>query len=265
MDILQTIVMGLIQGLTEFIPVSSSGHLAVAQHFMNGQMDHKFLEYINIGTTLALIIYYRRQIVVITKEIIEQKKYSLARNILLTSIPAGFVGLLLSGSIEKLAFFNNIYTVLAALAIVGTIMVVLNRLPRASEVKTGAELSWKRALAIGIAQMFALIPGVSRSGSTIIAGRLSGLPNDAAANYSFLASLPIMLAVTTKLFISSSDRAHMAAHLPELIIGNIVAFVAGYLAIGTLLKYLYKHGLAVFGWYRIVLALVVVAIIALLQ
>lgn len=265
MDIIQTVIMGLIQGLTEFIPVSSSGHLAVAQHFMSGEIDHKFLEYINIGTTLALIIYYRRQIVSIAREVIEQKKYSLARNILLTSIPAGLVGLAISGSIEHIEFFNNIYTVLGALMIVGVVMIILPRLPRARSVDSGAELSWIRALGIGCAQMLALIPGVSRSGSTIIAGRLSGMSSEAAANYSFLASLPIMLAVTAKLFMSSADRAEMAAHLPEMVIGNIVAFVAGYLAIGTLLRYLSKHELAAFGWYRIALAVVVVALIALLQ
>jgi undecaprenyl-diphosphatase len=263
MDVIITAVLGLIQGLTEFIPVSSSGHLVIAQNIFSGASDHKLLEFINIGTFLALVVYYRHRIVHIGREIIEQKKYSLARNILLTSIPAGIVGLLLSSFIDSSPFFGSLIVVVTTLLLVGILMIVLEHLPKASSVKSGSELSWQRALIIGLAQMCALVPGVSRSGSTIITGRLLGLSHKEAADYSFLASLPIMLAVTMKLFAKAEDRAYMIDHLPGLLIGNLVAFIAGLLAIGFLLRYLSRHDLKLFGWYRVGLAGIVLLVILL--
>ena len=143
-------------------------------------------------------------------------------------------------------------------------MIVLEKLPRLSPVKDGEALSPWRALAVGAAQMLALIPGVSRSGSTIIAGRLMGLNSAQAAEYSFLASLPIMLGVTLKVFIKESDRAYFVEHLPMLLLSNAVAFVSGLIAVGFLMRYLSKHNLAVFGWYRVGLA-TVLAVVLLIQ
>jgi len=264
MQIIQDIILGLVQGLTEFIPVSSSGHLVLVQHLFSGSSDHLFLEFINIGTLLALVVYFRERILGIIKSVFVDKNITLARNLLLTSIPAGLVGYFLSDFIDSSPFFGSVWVVLVALTLVGLLMVVLERLPKASSRADGEELGAWRAFLIGLAQMFALIPGVSRSGSTIIAGRLAGLSSEAAAEYSFLASLPIMSAVTLKMFIKSADRAYFMEHIQLLAISNIVAFIAGMLAIGFLLKYLSKHSLALFGWYRIGLA-VVVALILLVQ
>ena len=261
MSIFESLVLGLTQGLTEFIPVSSSGHLVIVQQFFSGASDHLFLEFINIGTTLALLVYYRRKIIGILRDVVRRRQYRLARNILLTSIPAGAVGFLLAGFIESASFFGSLIVVAITLAAVGLVMVVLERLPKLSERPSGEALPAKRALTIGLVQMLALIPGVSRSGSTIIAGRLMGLQPAAAAEYSFLASLPIMLGVTAKLFLSHSDRAYLMTHLPTLALSNLVAFVSGLLAIGFLLRYLSRHSLAVFGWYRIVLAGVLVVVL----
>lgn len=138
-------------------------------------------------------------------------------------------------------------------------MIVLEKLPHASDVKDGEALSPVRAFIIGLAQMFALIPGVSRSGATIIAGRLSGLKPAEAAEYSFLASLPIMIGVTIKIFVTDSD--YLIANLPTLLVSNTVAFISGLIAVGFLLRYLAKHSLAVFGWYRVVLATVLMVIL----
>lgn len=259
MDMLQTIVLGLVQGLTEFIPVSSSGHLVISQYFLFGHSDHLFLEYINIGTLLALLVFFRHRIVSIIKDIFEHKNYSLARNILITSVPAGIVGYIASDFISNEPFFGSIVTVVVALILVGIVMVILEKLPHLSHQADGAQLSWKRALAVGLVQVCALVPGASRSGSTIIAGRIAGLSPASAAEYSFLASLPIMLAVTLKLFISGVDRHYFVQHAGGLVIGNIVAFVAGMIAIKFLLSYLSKHSLAVFGWYRIGLGVVLAA------
>lgn len=254
MNVLETMVLGLIQGLTEFIPVSSSGHLVILQELFSGASDHLFIEFINIGTLLALIVYFRHRILAILHDVFLNKNIVLARNILLTAIPAGIVGFMLSDFIASSAFFGSTIVVTVALAVIGVIMIILEKLPRASMVKDGEKLSPWRAFAIGLAQMFSLIPGVSRSGSTIIAGRLAGLNPAAAAEYSFLASLPIMLGVTLKVFVKEGDRAYFMEHLPMLLLSNVVAFIAGMLAVGFLMKYLSKHGLAVFGWYRVGLA-----------
>lgn len=253
-------ILGVIQGLTEFIPISSSGHLVIAQHFFNS-IDHKFLEFINIGTLGALLVYYWADLRVIARDIVKNKNYRLLRNIILTSIPAGLAGLLFADMIDSNPFFTNIWVVVVTLAVVGVLMIVLERLPKAAPVADGSKLPWQRALAIGVAQMFALVPGVSRSGSTIIASRLSGLSTDKAADYSFLASIPIMLAVTAKLFVHAEDRAYFVANMPGMIIGNLAAFAVGLLAIGFLLKYLRKHSLQLFGWYRVALAAVVALVL----
>lgn len=262
MHLFEIIVLGIIQGLTEFIPVSSSGHLVIAQHLFSGASDHLYLEFINIGTLAALLVYFRRKIGAIIRDIFVNKKYKLALNILITAIPAGAIGFLLSSFIESSAFFGSLVVVTVTLAAVGTVMVLLERFPKASAVKDGEALSSKRALLIGLVQVFALIPGVSRSGSTIIAGRLAGLNPAAAAEYSFLASLPIMLGVTLKILVS--NKQYLLANLGPLVIGNTVAFIAGVLAIGFLMKYLARHSLAIFGWYRIGLA-AVLALVLLVQ
>jgi undecaprenyl-diphosphatase len=256
MGILESITLGLIQGLTEFIPVSSSGHLVVAQLFFSGASDHMFLEWIDLGTFLALVVYFRHRLAAIFHDIFYKKNYRLARNIILTAVPAGLVGLAFSNVIESNPFFGSLTTVTIALGLVGLVMVIVNKLPHASAVKTGEGLSAKRALFIGIVQIFALIPGVSRSGSTIIAGRLAGLNAEKAAEYSFLASLPIIGAVLLKLVATSSGREYYAAHALTLTLSNLVAFVSGLFAVSFLINYLSKHGLALFGWYRIALAAV---------
>lgn len=254
MNILETVMLGLVQGLTEFIPVSSSGHLVVLQELFSGVSDHLFIEFINIGTLLALVVYFRHRIADILGDVFLNKNFTLARNILLTAIPAGAVGFLLSDFIASSAFFVSTLVVTITLAAVGVVMIILEKLPHATAVKEGGGLSPGRAAAIGIAQMFSLIPGVSRSGSTIIAGRLAGLSPAAAAEYSFLASLPIMIGVTLKVFIKEGDRTYFMEHLPVLLISNAAAFVAGILAVGFLMRYLSRHSLAVFGWYRLGLA-----------
>ncbi|RYX79532.1 undecaprenyl-diphosphate phosphatase [bacterium] len=257
MDILHTIILGLIQGLTEFIPVSSSGHLVIGQEIFFGESEHLFLEWINVGTLLALVVYFRKRIINILNEIVHQKDFRLARNILITAIPAGVTGFMLSDFINSATFFGSIITVTVALFVVGVLMIILDKLPHRSGVNQLRDLSPLRALTIGLAQVFALIPGVSRSGSTIIAGRFMGLSPNMAAEYSFLASLPIMIGVTVKLCISSSDRQYLLDNALPLVIGNGVAFIAGMAAIGFLMRYLSRHGLSLFGWYRIVLAAVI--------
>ena len=262
MLIITTIILGLIQGLTEFIPISSSGHLIIGQTLLGLGSDHLFLEFINFGTLVALLVFFRQRIKDIIVDIFKNRNFRLARNIIITSIPAGVIGLLSAKFIESHNFFSSIVTVTIALAVVGVVMIIAEKLPHASPVKDGEHLTKSRALIIGLAQTVALIPGVSRSGATILSARFLGLKPAEAAQYSFLASIPVMLGVTAKTFLS--DRAYLSAHIGTLALSNLIAFISGMIAIGFLMKYLQKHSLAIFGWYRVGLA-VILAIILLVQ
>ena len=261
MNTFQSILLGFTQGATEFIPVSSSGHLELVQYFfgISSENFHLFLEFINLGTLLALLIYFRKRIWKIIKDIFVEKNFKLAANILITSIPAGIIGLALADFIEDSSFFGSLYTVCGAMGIVGLIMVIIDHLPHMSKLKNENELTPFRALIIGLMQTFALIPGVSRSGSTIIAGRLVGMNSESSAEYSFLASLPIMGAVCLRMFLSSTGREYFFANLKPLMLSNLVAFIVGLIALRFVLTYLKKpKSLQSFGKYRIIVACLVI-------
>ena len=269
MNILESTVLGLVQGITEFIPVSSSGHLEITQRILGagGRAEdfHFFLELINFGTLFALLFYYRQTIWEILQRVFVKKDYKLALNILITSIPAGIIGLVLSKVIEKLPFFSSLTTIGFAMGFVGLIMIFVNKLPHLSKLKDENELTPGRALAIGLAQTFALIPGVSRSGSTIITGRVMGLDSKSAAKYSFLASLPIMIAVCGKSLLSSSSRAYITSNLGMLLLSNLVAFVSGLIALQIVMRYFKKEkSIPSFGVYRVILSLGIFAALWLL-
>lgn len=261
MDIFEAILLGLVQGITEFIPVSSSGHLEIVRQIFQFSSEnfHYFLEFINLGTLLALLFYFRKRIWKIITNVFRERNYKLALNIVITCIPAGLAGLILGDLIENSSFFNSIFTVAAAMGIVGLIMVVIDKLPHMSKLDNENHLTPVRALLIGLSQTFALIPGTSRSGTTIIAGRLTGLDSESAAEYSFLASIPLMLAVCLKMFLSTNARAYLFANLGSLLLSNLVAFIVGWVALTFVLSYLKRpKSLQTFGKYRIALACLVI-------
>ncbi len=263
MTIIEALILGLIQGLTEFIPVSSSGHLLLAQNLLNGRADHLFIQALDFGTTLALVIYFWPKLKDLYHRVFYKKDFRLARNIVVTALPAGLLGLLLADYIQGSPLILSPYVTISMLAFVGLLMIISDKLPKRSGVTTGTELSPKRALFIGVAQSFALIPGVSRSGSTILASRVMGLNPKAAAEYSFMVSIPIMFGLLGKLLIKDTDRQYMMANLDAIVIANIAAFFAALVAIHFLLSYLSKHGLSVFGYYRIGLAAVMLVVLLL--
>lgn len=261
MEWYQSFWLGLTQGVTEFIPVSSSGHLEVMRQILGGRSAdfHLFLEFINLGTLLALLIFYRKRIWQIIVDIFVNHNVRLAVNVIITTIPAVIAGLLLSDIIESSWFFSNMIVIACAMALIGIAMLAIDRLPKMSKLKSENELTKPRALIIGLAQCVALIPGTSRSGSTIVAGRLTGLDSKSAADYSFLASIPIMIGVMAKSLISSSSREYISANLSMLALSNVVAFITGLIAIYFVMKYLRKkNSLKPFGIYRIVLALIII-------
>lgn len=261
MSIFEAIFLGLVQGLTEFIPVSSSGHLVLGQSLFGNGVDHLFIQALDFGTTLALIFYFWPRLMDLARQVLVKKDYRLARNILITSIPAGLLGLLLADFIQGSKELVSPLVVAIMLAAVGAIMIIVDKLPRKSDKASGRELSPRRALVIGLAQAFALIPGVSRSGSTIVASRVMGLSSKSAAEYSFMVSIPIMLGLIAKLLLKESDRNYLLQNIEPVLIGNIAAFLSAMLAIRFMLSYLQNHGLSLFGWYRIGLATVVVAVL----
>lgn len=263
MDIFQAILLGIVQGLTEFIPVSSSGHLEIAQHIfgLSGENFHLFLEFINLGTLLALLIYFRKRIWKIILNVFEEHNYKLAINIVITTIPAGLAGLLLANMIENNSFFSSLFTISIAMGIIGLVMIFIDRLPHMSELKNENHLTPIRALIIGLSQILALVPGTSRSGTTIITGRIVGLNSESAAEYSFLASIPIMCGVCLKMFLSETGRTYFSENLGILLISNLVAFVVGLIALKCVLKYLKQpKSLQSFGRYRVVLACIVLGV-----
>lgn len=261
MSIFEALILGLIQGLTEFIPISSSGHLVIAQYFMSGASEHLFLEWINIGTVLALVIYFWPRIIGIIRDIFVKRDYRLALNVIIAMLPAGAIGFMLADFIETHPFFGSVWTVVVTLALVGVLLIIVERLPRLSAIDKLESLPKSRALTVGLAQVCALIPGISRSGSTIITGRLMGMNAAAAAEFSFLVSIPIMFGVITKLIIKAGDRQYFIDNLAPLIVGNAAALVSGLVAVGFLMRYLENRSLAIFGWYRIALAAVLVVIL----
>ncbi|MDR0979662.1 MAG: undecaprenyl-diphosphate phosphatase [Candidatus Nomurabacteria bacterium] len=268
MTIWLAIIYGVVQGLTEFIPVSSSGHLALAQDYLAGGVDHLFVEMINLGTLLALLVAFRKKIWQIITDVFARKKWGLAINLLITAIPAGILGLTLSDFIANTSFFGHAAVVAIAMATVGLIMIFLNQIVVKIKAKPLEfdKIKKSQALVIGLSQSVALIPGVSRSGATIITGRLLGLNSHDAAEYSFLASIPLFLGVVAKGFLSSTDRAYWGENLLPLILGNLAAFIVGVIVIKYLLAYLQrKNSLRVFGIYRVALASVVLVALSLTQ
>lgn len=261
MEAWQAFWLGLTQGIAEFIPVSSSGHLEIMREIVSANPDsfHLFLEFINFGTLLVLLIYYRKRIVEILREVFIDHNFKFAFNIILTCIPVVVVALLLNDLIDNTPFFSDLSVIAVMMALVGIIMINIKRLPKCKKIKSEKELTPKKAIAIGVAQCFALIPGTSRSGTTIIAGRLVGMDNKSAADYSFLVSIVVMTGVIAKSLISSSSRAYMAENWSMLLLSNIVAFIVGMIAIKFLMKFLKKEGsLEAFGWYRVVVAILVI-------
>lgn len=261
MEAWQAFWLGLTQGLAEFIPVSSSGHLEIMREILSGNPEsfHLFLEFINVGTLLVLLVYYRKRIVEIFKDVFVKHDFKLAFNIILTCIPVVVAALLLNDLIDNSPFFSNLSVIAIMMAIVGVLMINVKRLPKCKKIKSEKELTPKKAIGIGIAQCFALIPGTSRSGTTILAGRVAGMDNKSAADYSFLASIVVMTGVVVKSFLSSTSRAYIAENWSMLLLSNLVAFIVGLIAIKFVMNFLKKEGsLEVFGWYRVIIATIVI-------
>lgn len=258
MSILEALFLGILQGLTEFIPVSSSGHLVVAQAWLGLQPSLQFDMLVNLGTVLALVVYFWRRIWDVLVRIFKDHDFRLARNLILSVIPVGLAGFLFADFFAA-GFIQAPLTVAIMLASVGLLMILVDKLPHLSYVDKADNLSPWRALMIGAAQVVSLIPGTSRSGSTMLAGRLAGLTFKDAAEYSFLLSIPVMAGVLLKGLVGDEGQAWIAANTDAFIISNVAAFLSGLLAVSFMLRYLAKGNFKVFGWYRLGLAGIILA------
>lgn len=257
MEYVNAIFLGIIQGLTEFIPVSSSGHLVLAREFLGQQVSYglAFDAVLQLATTLAVIVYFWNDIVgyaracaqfVLRKHIASEQKIMLIA-ILVGSIPAGVLGFLFEDIMDTL--FRSPLIVASTLLIGALVMYIAERV--ASQTKP---LSTTNGFFIGVFQALALIPGFSRSGMTIAGGLFLGISREAATRFSFLLALPLLVASGLKKLIDLYQVGLVDAIGGELILGSGIAFIVGLGAIHFLVSYLKKNTLMVFVWYRIALA-----------
>lgn len=243
MTLLQAAILGLLQGLTEFLPISSSGHLVIAETLLNLHVEElkDFDVTLHLGTLLAILIYFR-------KEIFQVRRWPL---LAVATIPAAVAGVLLEDTID---------THLRNLTSVAILMIAMGLLYFIPQPRNDRPLTWKRGIAIGFAQMLALIPGVSRSGSTIFTGMMLGLKREEAAKFSFmLGSVAITGAgLLTSYHIYTGEEA-ITLSAAVLATGFVTAFLSSWFAADWLMKFLHKHGLKAFGIYRIALGLALLA------
>ena len=264
MDILQAIVLGIVQGLTEFLPISSSGHLRIVPAFFGWEdPGAAFTAVTQFGTMLAVLVYFRSDLLRIATTWVASLRDPSLRSeidarmgwyILLGTIPISIIGLVFSNQIESGA--RDLYLIGIALIVFSFVMLAAERYgKREREIET---LTRRDGIIIGCAQAIALIPGVSRSGATISAGLLLGLARPAAARYSFLLSIPAV--VLSGLFELRKIGEGGGAGPLETLVATSLAFVVGYASIAFLLKFLVNHSISVFVAYRLVIGIVVLVL-----
>lgn len=265
MTILQAIILGLIQGFTEFIPVSSSGHLVLAHHFFEiNATGLAFDVALHLGTLVALLIYFRKDLWNLLRGLfVKGPETRLAWFLVMATIPAVIVGMLLEKTAETA--FRSPRLVAINLALVAILMLFAERFYHLHVTKPTKldKVSRKQALVMGISQAAAIIPGVSRSGSTITAGLFMGMDRVAATRFSFLLGIPITAGAIAKVFTESQTLQQFQDDRAVFMVGILTAFLSGLVAIRFLLKYLSRHSLAAFAYYRIGLSVLVLIILAL--
>ena len=268
MDILEILILGFVQGIAEFLPISSSAHLIIFRDIfgigsgMSANMDLTFDIALHFGTLLSIgVFFFKDFIKMIQKGFtkgVKDDDGKILWYLVAATIPAAIVGVLFEEAIENVVRSN--YVVIAiALAVMGIIIYLADKFSK--ETKTIKKMTLKDAILVGCSQVFALIPGFSRSGTTIAAGRVLGLDRESAAKFSFFLSAPVVLGAVCLQLIKGTAFSVIAANLGTFILGILVSFVIGLLCIKYLLKYLQKHNFKIFMIYRVVLGAVVLVYI----
>jgi undecaprenyl-diphosphatase len=257
-NLIKAAFLGIIEGMTEFLPVSSTGHLILVGDWIDYQSDEAkvFEIVIQLGAILAVCWLYRARLINLIRGVVSggRAERRFAGTILLAFLPAAVLGALFVSAIKALLF--NPTVVAIALIAGGFIILMVERYKGAGLTKDMNQISWRQALGIGLAQCIAMIPGTSRSGATIVGGMLSGLSRQTATEFSFfLAMLTMLGAATYDLFrhhhlLSQDDFSAIA-------IGFIMAFFSALLVVSALVRFITRHSFRVFAWYRIGLGLVI--------
>lgn len=248
----KAIIMGIVEGLTEFLPVSSTGHLIMVGDLIDfkGRPFHIMFEIvIQLGAILAVIFYYRHKILNSLKELLPgQRGFRFWLNIFIAFLPSAAVGVLINDYIERYLFSS--FTVAIALILGGFLMILAENVFGRYGIEDLEEMTPGKSLVVGIAQCLSLFPGMSRSASTIMGGMAAGLSVKAAAEFSFFLAIPTMLGATTYSLMKGFSSV-TAAEWQALGVGFVVSFLVALLAVDRFLAYLTRHSLKSFAYYRI--------------
>ena len=263
MSTTQAVVLAIVEGLTEFLPISSTGHMVMVSSLMGiGKDDFtKFFEIaVQLGAILAVVVLYWRKF-------INLKSWKFYAKLIVGVIPALIFGLLLSDKIDEL-LMNPMYTALALLG-GGCVLLFIDNFFYKVSIKEEKEMTYKNALIIGLFQCIALVPGVSRAAASIIGGLQQKLTRKLAAEFSFFLAVPTMAAATGYKLLETMKKdpqvLHDASNLKALLIGNAIAFVVAFLTMRFFVDFLKKHGFKIFGWYRIIVSIIFLLMIKMNQ
>lgn len=268
MEILKTIILGIIEGITEWLPISSTGHLIIAEEFLKLSVSESFWEMflvvIQLGAILAVIFLYFNKLNPFSPK--KSKTQRLATwdmwgKVVVGVIPAAVLGFLLDDWMD--AHLYNYITVSVTLILYGILFIIIENLNknRKFTTKSFKQLTYKKALAIGAFQTLSLVPGTSRSGSTILGAMIMGTSRDIAAEYSFFLAIPIMFGASllkVVKFVLKAEAAITSSEIWILVVGIITSFIVSVAAIKFLVGFVRKHDFKIFGWYRILLGIILI-------
>ena len=257
---LKAALLGLLEGATEFLPISSTGHLIIASDLMNftGERAKTFNIFIQLGAILAIVWHYRAKVLSVARGVgHDPAAQRFVANLAIAFLPAAVLGLLFHSTI-KTPLFNPI-SVAAALVLGGFVILWIESRGRAPRIEHVDDIRWQDALKVGLAQSCALFPGVSRAGATIMGGLLSGLSRKAATEFSFFLAIPTMVAATLYDLYKSRELIH-AEEAALLATGFICAFVSALVVVKVFLAFVSRHSFTPFAWYRIVFGGVVLVL-----
>ena len=259
LDLIKAVLLGIVEGLTEFLPISSTGHLIIAEQLLRftDERAQVFAVVIQTGAILAVCWEYRARLIAMVRGLAgDASARRFAANVAIAFFPLALLGLIL-GSWIKAHLFNPI-TVAVAFIAGGVIILWAERRDHRITVETVDTMTWRNAIGIGVAQAFALIPGTSRAGATIIGGLLFGLSRRAATEFSFFLAIPTLLVASAVELVNHRDLLG-AADVELFAAGFGAAFVSAFVAVRALLRYISRHDFTVFAWYRIAFGLLVLA------
>ena len=255
--LLKALILGIVEGLTEFLPVSSTGHLIIAGDLLdfNDQRAKVFEIAIQLAAILAVVWEYRVKIAEVLLGLPSQPgSRRFALNVIIAFLPSAVLGLLLAGYIK--AYLFNPLTVAAAFIVGGVLILWAERRDHQVRVYSVDDLTWRDALKVGFAQSLAMIPGTSRSVATIIGGLFFGLERRVATEFSFFLAIPTMFAATFYDVYTHRELLSLD-DLPLFLVGGVTSFVSAFLAVRGLLRYISRHDFTLFAWYRIAFGIVV--------